>query len=349
MATRREFLRRTCAATLMASAAPIDEGDTKEKSTQTRRARHKGSVLDLAIVGTGDISPRYLSQAAKSQRARFIATCARTLESAKARANEYHIPRWFDDYIAMYDVVSPDAVVIATPNSIHAAPTIAALERGIHVLCEKPMATTWAECQAVVAAARRSGAVLLCLPYEGHPGPLAALRYLNEPTLGIFTGAEAQLFLRGYDRERWYDARLTGGITLDALVYCVSELINMLGPLSRVTGFINTLAPKRVIGRKTVETAIDDNVTLIGEWSTGQMAIFRAMLGPATERGETIIYGHKGALWLRDSDLVIHSPSRVIPGADPTSWGSYKDCYRVPVQGGQSYADEGLLEHLLTV
>jgi predicted dehydrogenase len=180
MSSRRDFLKQTSAAGVVAAAsvqlarAAGDKAASAETATKGSRAPRK-NPLRLAIVGTGQISHRYLKQTAGSERARFVATCARTLDEAKARAVEYGIKRWFDDYTAMYDKVKPDAVVIATPPAVHAAPTIAAFERGIHVLCEKPMATTFEDCQAMNAAAQKSGKVFLSLPYDASPRFRAAL------------------------------------------------------------------------------------------------------------------------------------------------------------------------------
>src|SRR5712675_1015831 len=114
-------------------------------------------MLNLALVGTGQVSERFLRQAQRRSDVRFVATCARRLASAEAKAREHGINLWYDEYLKMFEEVRPDGVVVATPNSLHAAPAIAALERGIHVLCEKPMATSLTDCQAMVDAAEKSG------------------------------------------------------------------------------------------------------------------------------------------------------------------------------------------------
>src|SRR5436305_120799 len=147
-------------------------------------------MLHLAMIGCGQISERFFRQAEAREDTRFVATCARSLESAERKAREHKVERWYDDYERLLDEIHPDGVVVTTPHSAHAAPAIAALRRGIHVLNEKPMATSLADCEAMVAAAEESGATLMCLPYDSTPPFLTALRYLNEETLGKFTGAE---------------------------------------------------------------------------------------------------------------------------------------------------------------
>lgn len=361
MSTRRTFLKQGAAATVAvaASARRLDASDHPPP------ARSKETVLRLAIVGTGQISHRYLRQGAVSNRARFVATCARTISSAKARAVEYGIDAWFDDYAAMYDAVSPDAVIIATPTALHAPQALQAFERGMHVLCEKPMATTFEDCQMMVAAGQRGGLVFLSLPYDAHPPFLEALKHLNVKTLGAFTGAEAQALLPGTSRDNWYYDRKVagGGAGLDTLVYPVSSLVGMLGPARRVTGFANTLIPRRILGSgetvdvvppprdaskgSVVESTVDDNVTLLIEWPGGQQAVVRALWGTSIVRFDSAIYGRHGTLWLSANDVVIHSPEKVIPNAEPVAWGSYKDCYRIAVKAAGGWENEGLIEHFV--
>lgn len=375
MSTRRTFLMQAAAVVAanvatQGNKAAADESESSktlaETSSNTDQARSrkksKDGVVRLTIVGTGQISHRYLKQAAASKRVRFVATCARTIDSAKARAVEYGIDTWFDDYTTMYESIAPDAVVVVTPTSVHAAAAIAAFERGIHVLCEKPMATTLEDCRAMVAAAQRSRTVFLSLPYDTNPPFVAALAHLNEPTLGVFTGAEAQVLLPGVSRDNWYYDRKVagGGAGLDTLVYPVSSLIGMMGPAKRVTGFINTLIPHRILGDgatvdfvppprnatngKTVESTVDDNATLVIEWPGGQHAIVRALWGTSIFRIDSAIYGRHGTLWISGNDVVIHSPEKVIPEATPATWGNYKSCYRVAVK---KMENEGLLDHFV--
>jgi predicted dehydrogenase len=233
------------------------------------------------------------------------------------------------------------------------------------VLCEKPMAMSVEECRAMVDAAERSGAVLLCLPYDATPAFRAALQHLNEATMGVFTGAEAQLLLPGVSRDNWYfdQSVAGGGAGLDTLVYPVSRLIGLLGPARRVHGFVNTLIPHRILGDgatidvvppprdhrqgKTVEPTVDDNATLVLEWENGQQAVARALWGTSILRNDTVVYGRHATMWLSAGDVVIHSPEAEIPGAESIEWNGYPSCYRIPFEASARIEDEGLVEHLV--
>ncbi|MBW3622935.1 MAG: Gfo/Idh/MocA family oxidoreductase [Armatimonadetes bacterium] len=302
--------------------------------------------LQLAMIGCGDISERFFKQAEALDDVQFVATCARHLDSAERKGREHGVDRWYDDYERMMDEVKPDGVVVTTPHSLHAAPVQAALRRGIHVLNEKPMATSLDDCIEMERLARENGLVFMQLPFDHTPAFLTALEYLNESTLGKFTGAEAVLLIPGPPRDNWYYDRSVahGGAMLDCMVYPTSRLISLLGPAKRVTGFVNTLIPHRIVGGgKRVESDVDDNVTLLVEWETGQQAVIRSLWGTSFARNDTAVYGRKGTLWMSGSGIVVHSPEGPIPGAEPVEWQGFRDCYRVPVS--PDAPNESMIEH----
>ena len=94
------------------------------------------------MIGCGQISERFFKQAEARDDCRFVATCARRRENAERKGREHGVDRWYDDYERMLDEIRPDGVVVTTPHSLHTGPCVAALKRGIHVLDEKPMATS---------------------------------------------------------------------------------------------------------------------------------------------------------------------------------------------------------------
>jgi predicted dehydrogenase len=355
---------QTAAVSLASAAAGGLTARAGNDPQRVKEEKQASGVLRLAIVGAGEIAPRFLEQAAQGSRARFVAICSRTKDAAKARAIEYGVGAWFDDYERMYDTVKPDAVIIATPHALHAKQSIAALNRGMHVLCEKPMATSLADCYAMVAAAEQSGAVLLCMPYDVSPAFMTALDYLNEATLGVFTGAEAYLMLPGPSRDQgdWSnDPKMAGGgAMLSTMVYPVSRLIGLLGPARRVTAFVNTLIPHRLVGDgKTIDavppprnstrrlnSSLDDNVSLLIEWASGQHAFVRSLWGTSILRlNDTVIYGRQGTMWIAGDDVVIHSIGRSIPGAEPTTWNGQADCYKISPK--EIPKNEGLIDHFV--
>src|SRR5699024_4554194 len=93
-----------------------------------------------------------------SDRVELVAVHDVNQELAESITEQHHIPHVCTDYHDVFPYV--DAVTICTPNKFHAEISIAALQAGVHVLCEKPMAMTPTECEDMVAAARKHNKLL---------------------------------------------------------------------------------------------------------------------------------------------------------------------------------------------
>ncbi|TBL72413.1 Gfo/Idh/MocA family protein [Paenibacillus thalictri] len=309
--------------------------------------------IRLGMVGSGNISNRYFEQAFKLEDVTFAATCARRMSNAEAKAMKYQVPRWYDDYIKMMESEQLDGVVVTTPHSVHAEVVLAALQRGLHVLNEKPMATSFEDCQQMVELAERQGVILMNLPYDLNPGMMTAMEYIREEVIGKFTGAEAQLNIPGPPRDNWYYKRdiSHGGAILDCLVYPVSRLIALLGPAKSVMAEVNTLIPQRIVGegkRIDIDSDVDDNVTLIVEFAGGQYAVIRTLWGTSFKQNNTLIYGRKGTVAINDSGfpLVIHSPHVPIEGAEPVLWRGYDSCY-APKLNDSADSERDIMSHFI--
>ncbi|MEH7334998.1 Gfo/Idh/MocA family oxidoreductase [Neobacillus drentensis] len=116
--------------------------------------------LRIGIIGVGGIAqdrhiPAFLEL---SDICEITALSDVNGERARKVAEKYYIPHVFEDYHQLFSEV--DAVCICTPNKFHAEITIAALEAGVHVLCEKPMALNAEECKGMIAASQKAGKVL---------------------------------------------------------------------------------------------------------------------------------------------------------------------------------------------
>lgn len=107
----------------------------------------------------------------RDERATLVAACRRDPDALATVADHFAIPRRFADWQEMLSEEPLDGVIIATPHDQHAEQAMAAMERGIHVLLEKPMAVTIDEAQQVADAAKASGcvvAVAFNAPYWRH-------------------------------------------------------------------------------------------------------------------------------------------------------------------------------------
>lgn len=118
-------------------------------------------MISFGIIGTNWITDRFLAGAALDPRFQLSAVYSRTEERATEFAGKYNIPHTYTDMDAMFAGGEIEAVYIASPNSFHAEYAIAAMNRGIHVLCEKPIASNSRELEAMIDAAKRNGVLLM--------------------------------------------------------------------------------------------------------------------------------------------------------------------------------------------
>ena len=116
------------------------------------------SKLRVGIIGLGFISKMHLEGYAKRPEVEVVAFCDIIEERAQTAAQKYGAAgaRVYTDYKQMITSERLDAVSVCTENNMHAEITIHALNSGLHVFCEKPMAITGAEADAMVAAAHRN-------------------------------------------------------------------------------------------------------------------------------------------------------------------------------------------------
>lgn len=155
--------------------------------------------IRYAVVGAGWISQAAFMPGVKPT-GNSVLTAIVTGDSTKAETlgRRYGIERayHYDAYLAALDSRGFDAIYLALPNSQHRQFAIPALDRGIHVLLEKPMATSEEDCRAITEAARRGRAKLM-IAYRLHfePGTLEAMRIAQSGALGrvaVFNSTFAQ-------------------------------------------------------------------------------------------------------------------------------------------------------------
>lgn len=114
--------------------------------------------IKVGVVGTSWWADwMHLPSLASHPRAELAAICGRTPAPAAALAEKYGIPQVYADHRALIEEAELDALVIATPDDTHYEIAMAALDRGLHLLCEKPLANSLAEAEAMAAAADKAG------------------------------------------------------------------------------------------------------------------------------------------------------------------------------------------------
>jgi predicted dehydrogenase len=197
------------------------------------------------LIGAGDIVRRRVAPALVDSPACDIVAVSRGRpELAAAFAADIGARRWYSHWQEVVADPDVDCIYVATPVDVHAEQTIAAAEAGKHVLCEKPMAMTMAECDRMIAACRAHH-VRLGIAYYRHfyPAILRVKAMLESGDIGqpVFAQVNAfEFFDPAPDHpRRWLldPARAGGGPMMDFGCHRIEVLLDLLGPVAEVHGF----------------------------------------------------------------------------------------------------------------
>ncbi|MDI3312320.1 MAG: Gfo/Idh/MocA family oxidoreductase, partial [Thermoanaerobacterium sp.] len=115
----------------------------------------------IAIIGDGSISHVHMASYKKLSNVEIVANCDINKERAKKFAEQYGISRTYTDYNEMLKNEELDGVNVCTWNNVHAQATIAALNAGVNVLCEKPLALNAKQAEEMVEAARKNNKLIM--------------------------------------------------------------------------------------------------------------------------------------------------------------------------------------------
>jgi predicted dehydrogenase len=125
--------------------------------------------LRWGLLSTARINRSLIPGIRASERSELVAVASRSLERARSYAEEWDVPRALGSYAELIDDPGVDAVYLPLPNHLHAEWTVRAARAGKHVLCEKPLALSVEEVDAVAAAAAENGvAVAEAFMYRHH-------------------------------------------------------------------------------------------------------------------------------------------------------------------------------------
>jgi len=124
----------------------------------------------VGVVGCGGMGRHHLSILKQLPEFEIAALCDIVPDTLTRLGEEYNVKAHYDDFEKMYDEMDLDIVTVATQTRGHHAPSVAALSRGISVVCEKPIAIDLVEADEMVAAVAKSGAKL-AINQQNHVNP----------------------------------------------------------------------------------------------------------------------------------------------------------------------------------
>lgn len=188
-------------------------------------------MLNWGLLSTAKINRALIKPINASKRTRLLAVASRSQPHADAYAREWKIPRAYGSYDSLLADPEIDIIYNSLPNHLHAEWTIKALRAGKHVLCEKPLALTLEEVDAMIAASKETGKILMeAFMYRHHPQTLKVKEIVDSGDLGKLQ------FIRGsftFTITREGDIRLNkemgGGSIWDVGCYPISYARMIVG------------------------------------------------------------------------------------------------------------------------
>jgi predicted dehydrogenase len=256
----------------------------------------------LGFLGLGWIGRNRLQAIQDSHVADVVALADPVAEELRAASSIAPAAATMPSLQALLEV-SLDGLVIATPSALHAAQSMAALERGLAVFCQKPLARTAAEARAVVEAARAADRLLgVDLSYRA----TTAMQRLREQALAGAIGeiyAADLVFHNAYgpDKPWFYDRALSGGgCLMDLGIHLVDLALWMLG----FPDVVHVHGRLMAGGKPLCEpTQVEDFATAELELSTGALVQLRCSWRLPAGRDAIIaasFYGTRGGLTMRN-------------------------------------------------
>lgn len=259
--------------------------------------------VKIGVIGCGSIAQhRHLPEYKMNEQVELVAVCDINTERANSVAQQYGV-KAYTNYEELLASGTVEAVSVCTPNYLHAPISVAALNSGVHVLCEKPMATSEEEAKAMIEAAKTNGKKLMIghnqrfvashqkareLIEKGEIGKIYSFRTAfghSGPEGWSVDGKESWFFKKD---EAFIGAMGDLGVhKTDMLRYILSEEIVEVGAFveSNAKDFAN----------------VDDNAVCVLKTESGIIGTLAASWAyNGKEDNSTIVYGEKGILRLED-------------------------------------------------
>lgn len=305
--TRRSFLEKSMAASAgigLASQALVGAADAADDVKAVRLG--EGEKLRVGILGCGNRSKAHISAINHYENLMEVgALCdilPEMLEEKKGLVKG-GAPRLFTDYEKMLKAGGLDAVAVVLPNTLHREGTIASLEAGMHVLCEKPLTLEVADTKAIIAASERTGRIVQVGTQSRHaPGYAALAEKLREGLIGPVLYGWAQTFRADWrkihadpkedSQKNWRMKQSEGGsVTHEMGIHTIDAFNWFIGSdpveISCMGGVHNT----RLQARDSW-----DHAGLVVRYANGAMLTYGGNLYSCGGAGPDVLFGEKGTL-----------------------------------------------------
>ncbi len=276
-------------------------------------------MINFGILGLGKIARKFADDLRLVEGAQLVAVGSRSAERATAFAQAYQVPFSAGSYASIFTGPRVDVVYIATPHTTHAQLCKLCLERGVAVICEKPLGISHSEVQELIQLSRKQKVYLLeALWTKFLPSFIELQRVVNAGSIGSITGLRADFGFKVTDKHspRILNLSLGGGALLDIGIYPVFLAIALLGEPSHIAAVA-----------RFHESGADIDDTIVLAYEDGTRASLHTTLLAKTKT-EAVIYGTSGTIYMHGDwykqtrfDVVPDDEEQYTIAPEPEGWG----------------------------
>lgn len=275
----------------------------------------------------------------------LVAIADPVVERAKQAATDFGFRESYGDLREMLDSTELDVVVNLTPIFLHSETSRLIVERGKHLVSEKPLAATMEDADAIIEIAANNGVKIVCAPPDMlFPTYSEAKRLIAEGTIGKVAFARVRSSHAGPGGSpggwpldpTWFYQEGSGPL-LDMGVYGIHEITGLLGPAKRVTAFSGITEPTRVVRGgpfkgTEIEVTADDNSLFMLDFGGSTFAVIDGTFNVHAAKSPKLeVFGRRGVLNVYGDSPVEVYRTDALPGVDgwitPNHWGALHDAH----------------------
>jgi UDP-N-acetyl-2-amino-2-deoxyglucuronate dehydrogenase len=251
--------------------------------------------LNFALIGCGRIAQRHAEHIAN--KGQLVAVCDTDTDKVNNLSKKYNVPGYKDLDQLLNEKKSIDVVSICSPNGLHAEHTIKALRAGYHVLCEKPMALSVADCGRMINEAERANKRLFIVKQNRFNPPVVALKNaIEEGKLGKIYSIQLNCFWNRnseyYNSSDWKGTNdLDGGTLFTQFSHFVDLVYWLIGDIRKAYAFKGNFAHHD-------EIEFEDTGVVAMEFYNGTLGTINYTINSYNQNmeGSITIFGEKGTV-----------------------------------------------------
>lgn len=288
--------------------------------------------LKTGIIGTGKVAHLHAAALAELEESEFVAVCNANIEGARAFAEQYGV-KAYADVEEMVEDAGVEAVTVCTPHPLHADGAIRAARAGAHVIVEKPLASSLADCDAMIAAAAEEGVKLAMISQRRLYAPVRRVKQaiedgrLGRPVLGtvnMFGWRDRSYYESNEWRGTW--AAEGGGVLVNQSPHQLDILQWFMGPIAELSGYWANLNHPYI--------EVEDTSVAVIRFKSGALGniVVSNSQNPALY-GKVTVYGGNGAT----AGVQTDGGAMFVPGISAIEEPPVNDIWTIP-------GEEDLLE-----